>query len=109
VVYSKCREKLAPYKIEGQAKPFVDKDLQLQLPEWDCHNDQAEEIVSTFSPIYSHYAGSCLPTPQSTSSLSLQINEGEFYRAMAEAELSYTAWKKMQRRIKKAAQSYRSA
>jgi hypothetical protein len=108
MVYSKCREKFAPYKIEGQAKPFVDKNLQLQLPGWDPHNNQLGEGISTFSPIYSHYAGSCLPA-QAASSLSLQINEGEFYRAMAEAELSYKAWKKMQRRIKKAAQSYRSA
>lgn len=99
MAYSECcRGKLAPYKIGGQSKPFIDKNLQLQLPEWDLHPCQADR---SFTPIYSHYAGSA-PPPYFSS----QVNEGELYQAIKEAEYSYEAWKQMQQQLKEAAKAY---
>lgn len=94
-----CREKLTQTKIQGQSKPFVDQDLQLQLP----GSELASHIVesSAHSPIYSHYASSCSTDPFLTAS----INEAELYHVMAEAESSFEAWKKMEQRIKQAAQN----
>ncbi len=93
MAYSKCcREKLIQYRINGQSKPFVDKNLQLQIPGCDTSNPMND---SSFSPIYSHYAGSC----PFISYLPSQINEAELYQAMAEAEKSYEAWKNMKQRL----------
>jgi hypothetical protein len=101
VAYSEwCRDKLLQFKIGGQSKPFVDKNLQLQLPGCDSHN---EETDHSHSPIYSHYVGS---SPYSY--ISSQINEAELYHVMAEAEHSYDAWKDMQKRLKEAATAYKS-
>lgn len=88
------RDKLAQYKIGGQSKPFIDKNLQLQIPGCDPFPEQTDH---SYSPIYSHYVGSC-----PSSGLSSQINEAELYHAMAEAEGSYEAWKQMQQQLKEA-------
>ena len=94
MVYSECcREKLSQYKIEGQSKPFVDRDLQLQLPGANA-DDQTQY---PFSSIYSHYMGSNPSIPY----LSAEINEKEFYRAMQEAEFSYQNWKHMQQQLQR--------
>jgi hypothetical protein len=95
-----CRDKLSQYKIGGQSKPFIDKNLQLQLPGWDFHHNQTHP---SFNPIYSHYIGSL-----SVSFLSPQINEAELYHAMIEAECSYEAWRQMQQQLKEVAKGYKS-
>ncbi len=92
---SECsRDKLAQYKIEGQSKPFIDSNLQLQLPGCESSLEQTSPL---HSPIYSHYVGSC-----PSSGVSSQVNEAEIYHAMAEAERSYKAWKSMQQQLKEA-------
>lgn len=101
MVYSKCcRDKLSQYNIGGPSRPFIDKNLQLQLPEWDPPYSQTNQ---SHSPIYSHYVGSSPYSP-----LSSQINEAELYHAMAEAESSYKSWKQIQQKIKETAKVYQS-
>lgn len=101
MAYSECcREKLLAYKIEGQSKPFVDKDLQLQLP--GCESQQPAASPTSPNPIYSHYVGSC----SSPSYVPSPVNESELYQAIQDAEQSYEAWKKMQNRLKEAAKVY---
>lgn len=91
-----CQDKLSQYKIGGPSKPFIDQNLQIQLPDWDSYQSQ---ISSFHSPIYSHYVGSSPSSP-----LSSQINEAELYHIMIEAEHSYEAWKQMQQKLREAAQ-----
>ena len=92
-----CHDKLSQYKIGGPSKPFIDKNLQLQLPGWDLqqHNNHSH------SPIYSHYIGS-----SPSSYLSIQVNEAEIHQAIAEAKNSYYSWKQMRDKLKKAANAY---
>jgi hypothetical protein len=96
VVYS---DKLSQYKIGGPSKPFIDQNLQLQLPEWDPPQSQTNQC---HSPIYSHYVGSSPSFP-----FSLQINEAELYHAITEAERSYESWKQMQQKLQEAVKAYR--
>jgi|GEM_PF-4471569 len=91
-----CPDKLSQYKIGGPSKPFIDKNLQLQLPEWDLQ--PPAQASRSHSPIYSHYVGS-----SPSFYLSSQVNEGELYQMMAEADRSYEAWKYMQQRLMEAA------
>ena len=84
-----CRDKLSQCKIGGPSRPFIDQNLQLQLPEWDTSSQ------SSHSPIYSHYVGSSPASP-----LASPINEAELYQAMAEAEKSYESWKHMQQKLR---------
>lgn len=96
-----CRDKLSQYKIGGPSRPFIDQNLQFQLPNWDSYSGH---IHSHFhSPIYSHYVGS-----SPSSSLSLPINEEELYHVMKEAEYSYEAWKKMQVKLQETIKAYSS-
>jgi hypothetical protein len=90
-----CKEKLSRYKIEGQTKPFIDKDLQLQLPGSD---ENSIETPDSFNPIYSHYMGVRSPSVEASN----QQAENEIYQAMADAKSSYEAWEKMQANLKKA-------
>jgi hypothetical protein len=98
MVYSQGRDKLSLYMIGGPSKPFIDKNLQLQLP--DCNPHQGAQTPSQ-SPIYSHYVGS-----SPSSYLPPQINEAELYHAITEAEHSYEAWKQMQQKLKEATNRY---
>jgi hypothetical protein len=90
-----CRDKLSQYSMGCPSKPFIDENLQLQLPERAPQQDQTSRF---HSPIYSHYMGSV-----SSSYLSLPVNETELYHIMREAEQSYAAWKQMQGKLKDAA------
>lgn len=91
-----CREKLAHCKFERSSKPFIDKDLQLQLPGYDFSVPNTDAAPS--NPIYTHFSGSEI----TESMITYPINETELYHVMAEAENSYEAWKKMQQRLKEA-------
>jgi hypothetical protein len=91
-----CQDKLSQCKIGGPSKPFIDQNLQIQLPNWDS---QQQQLQPSHSPIYSHYVGS-----SPSSYFSSQINEVELRNAMTEAERSYQAWKKMQQKLREAAQ-----
>ena len=99
MVYSEsCRDKLSQYKIGGPSKPFINKNLQLELPNWET---QQRQSFQSHSPIYSHYVGS-----SPSSYLSFQVNEAELYQVMREAEHSYEAWKHMQQRLKETVNAY---
>jgi hypothetical protein len=87
------REKLSQYRIEGQSKPFVDKNLQLQLPGYK-EEDLVPQFRSFSNPIYSHYA----PAPFSDL---LNMYKDELATALQEAEQSYKAWKQMQKNVEK--------
>ena len=50
-----CKEKLAQNLQRRQTKPFIDQNLQFQLP--DVANNSNHR---SHSPIYSHYMGSSL-------------------------------------------------
>jgi hypothetical protein len=92
VAYSEhCREKLSQFKIARHSKPFIDKDLQLQIPGCDLNLQQNHP---TPSPIYSHYVGN------NTSSYFSPYNETDLLQAIKQAEGSYHAWKLLQQQIK---------
>lgn len=93
-----CQDKLSQYKIGGPTKPFIDKNLQMHLPDWESH---PTHIHSSHSPIYSHYIGS-----SPSSYLSSQFNEADLHNAIADAEHSYEGWKRMQQKLREAAQAY---
>lgn len=96
---SQCyQDKLSQYKIGGPTKPFIDQNLQIHLPDWDF---QPNHTHSSHSPIYSHYVGS-----SPSSYLSSQFNETELHHAITEAEHAYKGWKKMQQKLREAAQAY---
>ncbi|MFI5344488.1 MAG: hypothetical protein ACHQUC_09735 [Chlamydiales bacterium] len=79
-------------KIDGQSKPFIDKNLQIQVPGLDLPSEA--RISSSCNPIYSHYCqGSFFITPEMASI------ETELDTAMLEAKHSYEAWKKMQKQL----------
>ncbi len=89
--YSECsRDKLFQYKIGGPSKPFIDQNLQLQIPEQNI----LPANHCSHSPIYVHYVGS-----SPSASISLQVNETEIYQAIQDAEQSYHSWKKMQKKV----------
>lgn len=88
------REKLVQNKIARQSKPFVDHNLQLQIPGSDAPPSQIVE--RPHNPIYAHFSPS-----SPAAELSLQINQDEFYQAMQEAERSYQSWQQMQQELKK--------
>lgn len=83
------REKLFQYKIKGQAKPFVDQNLQIQIP-----GNESQANLKSPNPIFSHYSSA------QTGVNALPINEEEFEKAMAEARQSYEAWKRMGSKLK---------
>lgn len=88
-----CKEKLSQNLLPRQSKPFIDKNLQLQIPERDKGHANR-----SLSPIYSHYIGDS----PSLSNIAPQVNEGELYKAMKDAEQSYQAWQEMKEQISKA-------
>lgn len=89
------REKLFQYKIKGQSKPFVDENLQIQIP-----GVESQKNTASPSPIYSHYSSHQL------GSSSLPVNEADFYQAMEEARQSHEAWKKMGQKLEEKAKKY---
>jgi hypothetical protein len=103
VVYSECyQEKFFQYKIKGQSKPFIDQNLQLQLPGVEMSSENSDYPLH--NPIYSHYFHN-LPF---ASYLPNTFREGELNQAMANAQLSYTAWKKLHQQLLEASQIYLS-
>lgn len=85
-------------KINGQFKPFIDKNLQIQIPGFDLPSEA--RINSSCNPIYSHYCqNSFVITPEMASI------EAELNTAILEAKHSYEAWKKMQKQLLEASMS----
>lgn len=68
-----------------QLKPFIDENLQFQMPSSDTANGQMNNGVC---PVYYHYLGNQSPDVYQ------EINEKELYYAIREAENSYSAWQK---------------
>lgn len=93
-----CRERLLQYKIEGQTRPFIDKNLQLQIPGIETRL----ETSHTYSPIYAHFS----QTFPKTGYFSSPVNEEELTQAMTNAKHAYQAWKKMHEQLLKTVQGY---
>ncbi|WP_068467531.1 hypothetical protein [Candidatus Protochlamydia phocaeensis] len=101
MVYSECcREKLFQSKINGQSRPFIDQNLQLRIPGAELPAEPSDP--PPHNPIYSHYAHA-LPA---ASYLPSTFREAELNKAMADAQQSYEAWKKMHQQLMEAAQQY---
>lgn len=83
------KEQLVRYKIKGQARPFIDEDLQLQLPGLEDRQTKSEY----YSHIYSHYFN------QSHLPIATLPSEQELEQAMHDAQKSYEAWKQMQQEL----------
>lgn len=83
-----CKEKLNQYKIEGQARPFIDETLQLRLPGLEVQKNS----YFPYTSVYSHYFHSLSPTLSTPSEVELE-------KAMEEAKKSYENWKLMQNRL----------
>ena len=89
-----CLDKLSQCKIGGPSKPYIDKNLQLELPNWECDQNVSS---SSPNPIYSHFIGS-----SPSSHFHSPINETELYRAIEDAKLSYKSWKQMEQKLREA-------
>lgn len=94
-----CKEKLSQNLLPRQSKPFIDQNLQLQIPESDLPNSQMNR---SHSPIYTHYMGDS----PSNAYLAPQVNASELYKAMQDAEQSYGAWGKMKEQLINASKSF---
>jgi len=92
-----CKEKLSQNLLSRQAKPFIDQNLQLQIPGGDSPKGERSH-----SPIYSHYMGD----NPSISYLDSQVNENELYKAIKDAEDSYKAWQIMKEKLEAAAKAF---
>jgi hypothetical protein len=92
--YSKgYQDKLSVLNIERQSRPFVDENLQIQLP--GLKDPSIASDPSPSSPIYVHYAKyNCSPLP-----LPPSINEKEINQSMVEAEKAYQAWQQFKHKI----------
>lgn len=78
-------EKLKSYKIQGQQRPFVDDNLQLQ------HSEVKSELKGS-SPIFFHYSGTFTPKKDDKTD--------ELVRLFEETHSSYSAWKRLQNKLK---------
>ena len=87
----RCRDKVSLKSVGGPSKPFVDDNLQFQLPNWIS---ETEKTQSHHRPIYSHFTGS-VPSIQPHS----QIYEDELLHSMNEVDRSFDAWKRLKERI----------
>ncbi len=90
---AKIRDVALPPK--ALSKPFIDDNLQIQLP--NSHPELCEAPLIK-GRIYSHFASA-------SASLAAPplFNDADLLQAIKEAECSYEAWKKMQAKIKRAA------
>lgn len=86
--YDIYRDKLMQYAMKGQTRPFIDRNLQLQMPELEREN----EAMASYTNIYSHYASTF-------SSHSCSLNREELEQAVAHAHQSYEAWKRMKQQL----------
>lgn len=73
-----------------QAKPFIDENLQFQMPALELSNNQMNNGVSQ---VYCHYIGAQPLIAYQ------EINENELYYAMQEAENSFLAWRERKEEI----------
>lgn len=79
-------------KINGQSKPFIDENLQIQIPGLDSTCEPP--MVSAHKSIYSHYCQDpFVITPE------MAAIESELNTAIAEAQQTYEVWKKMQAQL----------
>ncbi len=78
-------ERLKAYRILGQSRPFVDRNLQIQLPGSDILEETNQPQISLFS----HYLP--LQTPlTSCCEEELMLNQ-----MMEDVEKSFRSWKEM--------------
>ena len=78
------REKLFRCKIQGQSKPFVDQNLQIQIPGLES------------SSIYSYYSSA----EPNLNYLQPPFSPEEFQVAMQEARQSHEDWRKMEQQLR---------
>lgn len=89
-----CKEKLSQSLLPRRSKPFIDHNLQFQMPD-------ETQMGRAHSPIYAHYMGEIPPI----SSFDTQVNLTELYQAMKDAKHSYEAWHNMKEQLSQAAKS----
>lgn len=89
------RNKISQQKIQGQIKPFIDKNLQMQIPGLENVN----LLDRPHTPIYIHFIRN--PSP-----FYLDIGETQLFQAMEEAEKSHKAWLKMKELLQKTIQDF---
>lgn len=75
-----------------QKKPFLDHNLQMQIPEIKPSFDSHASCSHT---IYSHYSSSSTTTNKDP----ISIYEDEINQSMNEAEQAQKAWKAMQAKL----------
>jgi len=77
-------------------KAFIDKNLQMQVPELDQATPQ--DLESKKPSIFSHYCQDAAMANDLTN-IEFELNE-----AISEAQQTHEAWKKMQAKLSKLAQ-----
>lgn len=88
------REQIPAFKIKGQKRPYIDQELQFQLPGIE---DYQEPIIRHRSQVYSYYLGDGVQ--QFHPSLTIPIDYKGLEQAIADANQSYTVWKKLHQQI----------
>jgi hypothetical protein len=85
------KDELMQYKIRGQTKPFIDENLQLQIP----LPENQGSVQGQYCALYSHYS-------HAGHNPAIIQDKYNVERAMSEARQSYETWKKMQEKIQQA-------
>lgn len=83
-------------KINGQSKPFIDRNLQIQIPGLDAAPDT--QISTSCKSLYTHYCQNAVIITQEMAAIESELNS-----AISEAQKSYDAWKKMQAHLSETA------
>lgn len=77
------------YRSQGHARPFIDRDLQLQIPGTEQKQDSA-----CMKKIYAHYANSLPPVVSSS-----LLETSGLKTALQEAAASHAAWRELKQSL----------
>jgi hypothetical protein len=76
-------------KIKGQTKPFIDANLQIQIPGLDASSESFQD--DSHPSVYAHFCQDPFVITQEMAAMESELNT-----AIEEAQQTYAAWKKMQ-------------
>lgn len=104
-MYNECfkREKLLHYRIKGQKRPFIDEDLQLQLPGLESSLENPN--LGSYSQVYSYYSTyfpSRLDFPK-------MVQQVELEHGISQAQQAYDKWKNIQQQLHTMFQQFRDS
>ncbi len=84
--------KAAQCKINGQSKPFIDNNLQIQIPGLDASYETS--IAESHKSVYAHFCQEPAVITQEMANI-----ESDLKTAIEEAQQTFEAWKKLQKQL----------